>query len=250
MPVEESDVYLAARLVALGFPGDHALFADERAAALERWHSGDPGFQRACAAVARGLGVHLYQVTAEGSVVLLAEPGTPFTPRVDDLLPANVRNDRRRRQLAVLALVAVVAELYPTEEALAAGDADRDVHAEDVVNLLTTRADEVALEPRPALTADAPDSARDVAVAFALVRELQVSAPTAGGAEMRATLTGIVESVLTSLVEMKLLRASDAGSGRKSWRPTSTLLPHVRHLLERGSVDDLLTAMRGAPCRS
>lgn len=249
MPIEESDVYLAARLVALGFPGDHAHFADDRSTAVGRWRS-DPAFQRVCASLARGLGVHVYQVTPDGSVVLVADEGTPFTPRLDDLLPGNVRNDRRRRQLAVLALVAALVELYPTEEALAAGDAERELVAEDVVSLLTTRADDVAREPRPAASADAPESARDVAAAFAVVRELQVSAATPGGAEMKATLTGIVESVLGALAEMKLLRPVDGDGSRRTWRPTPTLLPHVRYLLERGSIDSILSVMRGSPCPS
>src|SRR5438132_12154205 len=100
------DARLAARLVALGFPGDRDHFADDRAAAIERYTK-DPDFQRLAQAIGRGFGVIVIDVTPAGDVVLAAEDQTPFTPSPDTLLPASTANDRRRRQLAVLALLAV-----------------------------------------------------------------------------------------------------------------------------------------------
>lgn len=244
MPFELDDVELASRLVALGFPGDHAHFSDARSQALARWRA-DDAFRRLAAAVARGLGVALYDVTADGDVILTAEDGTPFTPRVEDLLPDNVRNDARRRQLAVLALIAAIAEVFPTEEALAGGDPAREFTAEDVVDLLVTRAAAVATEPA-AGPVDATEAERSLARAFALVREVQSSVPTATGREAATSLAGIVGSVLGALAEMRLLRAVDQGIGRRAYRPTSALLPHVRFLLERGSVRGILETLRGA----
>ncbi len=242
MPLELQDVELAARFVALGFPGDHAHFSDERPLALSRYRA-DEAFRRLAAAVARGLGLALYDVTEHGDVILTAEDGTPFTPRVEDLLPDNVKNDARRRQLAVLALIATIAELFPTEEALAGDDPGRELSVEDVVDILITRAAAVAGE-RASPSPETPEAERSIARAFALVREVQASVPTATGREAAASLAGIVGSVLGALAEMRLIRPIDPGSGRKVFRATTALRPHVRYLLERSSVRGLLDLMR------
>ena len=244
MPLDEQDARKAARLVALGFPGDRALYAEERPELLERWR-GSPEFRRLAEAIARGLGLVLIEVTTDGDVVLAAEPGTPFTPTQETLLPSSTERDARRRQLAVAALLAVVAEVFPTEDALAEVDPSREVRPADVVQLLVSRAEAVAREPEP--VADGPGSARALELqrAFAVVRQVQPSVPTETGREGSAGLQGIVTSVLRDLAVKGLLREA-AGDSGPVFRPAAAFAAHVRYLLDREFLDDAIQGLRAA----
>jgi hypothetical protein len=235
----EEDVALAATLVALGFPGDHTRYSDARVPALDRWRA-DPPFRQLAQAVARGLGVELLEVTPAGQVVVVAHDGTPFTPVVETLLPGNVSNDERRRQVAVLALLAAIAEVFPTADSLAEVDASRAVSPAEVVALLLARAESVSREPEPA--------GEEAALrrAFQVARELQPSAPTKRGQREGAHgLEGIVTSVLRDLAEKGLFREERAGE-RPVFRPTAALAPHVRHLLDHQTLDAALDGLRAA----
>lgn len=237
----EDDARLAATLVALGFPGDRARYADARPVVLERWRT-DATFRRLAVAFAQGLGVTLVEVTPTGDVVLVAEDGTPFTPLVSTLLPGNVAADERRRQLAVLALLGVVAEVFPTEDALASVDETREVLPAEVVQLLLSRAEAVAREPAPVDAAGRPGELRR---AFEVAREVQPSTPTKSGREGALGFEGIVTHVLRTLEEHGLMRETRSGE-RVSFRPTATFAPHVRHLLDREALDDALDGLRDA----
>lgn len=253
MGAELTDVELAASLVALGFPGDRTHFAEARVQALAR-HAAEPAFRALCAAVARGLGLTLLEVTPDGLVVLVAEKCTPFTPDVDTLLPSFVQGDERRRQLAVLALLAIVAEVFPTEDSLSSTDDATLILASEVRALLLSRAEAVSREPLPS------GSGRelDVRRAFEVVRDVQPSAPSKKtGRESVLGLEGTVGAVLRHLAEHGLLReirdARDSETGaentegaRVAYRPTERFAPHVRHLLANDAIDDVLDGLRAA----
>lgn len=237
----EGDARLAATLVALGFPGEKQRYTDARAAALERWRT-DAAFRRLATAVAEGLGVRIVEVTPAGDVVLVAEEDTPFTPLASTLLPGHVASDERRRQLAVLALLAVVAEVFPTEDALAGADEAREVLPAEVVQLLLLRAETVAREAPPQ---DATGRVAELRRAFEVVREVQPSVPTAQGREGALGLGGIVTHVLRTLADHGLMREVRTGE-RVAFRPTAAFAPHVRHLVEREALDDALDGLREA----
>lgn len=237
----EGDARLAATLVALGFPGEKQRYTDARAAALERWRT-DAGFRRLATAVADGLGVRLVDVTSDGDVVLVAEDDTPFAPLASTLLPGHVSSDERRRQLAALALLAVVAEVFPTEDALAGADEAREVLPAEVVQLLLSRAENVSREAPPQ---DATGRPAELRRAFEVVREVQPSVPTAKGREGALGLEGIVRHVLRTLAEHNLVREVRSGE-RVAFRPTAAFAAHARHLLEREALEDALDGLREA----
>lgn len=237
----EGDARLAATLVALGFPGERRRFADAKPAALERWRT-DPAFRRLADAVAQGLGLKLIDVTSGGDVVLAAEDDTPFAPLAATLLPGNVGSDERRRQLAVLALLAVVAEVFPTEDALAGADEAREVLPAEVVQLLLSRAEAVSREPA---LLDASGRPAELRRAFEVVREVQPSVPTQRGREGALGLEGIVTHVLRTLDEYGLVREVRTGE-RVAFRPTAAFAAHARHLCDREALDDALDGLRDA----
>lgn len=237
----DGDARLAATLVALGFPGEKRRYADARPAALERWRT-DPAFRRLATAVAQGLGLTLLDVTLAGDVVLVAEDDTPFAPLAATLLPGNIASDERRRQLAVLALLAVVAEVFPTEDALADADEAREILPAEVVQLLLSRAEAVSREPAPQDGSGRPAELRR---AFEVVREVQPSVPTARGREGALGLEGIVTHVLRTLDEHGLVREVRTGD-RVAFRPTAAFAPHARHLVDREALDDALDGLRDA----
>jgi hypothetical protein len=243
MPFEIEDARLAARVVALGFPGERDHYSDDRAVALERF-ANDPEFRRLAQAIGRGLGVVLVDVTAAGDVVLAAEDRTPFAPGPETLLPESTRNDGRRRQLAVLALLAVIAEVFPTEDSLAEVDEAREVLPSEVVQLLVSRAEAAARGPLAA-TAAPSGRADELRRAFSLVGEVQRSVPTPTGKESQSSLEGIVLSVLRDLSEKGLLRRAEV-EGRTAFRPARVFAAHVRYLLEREALDDVLEGLRDA----
>jgi len=241
VPAELADVELAASLVALGFQGDRTRYAEAKAQAIAR-HQTDPAFRALCLAVARGFGLSLLEVTLDGQVVLVAEKGTPFTPGVDTLLPSFVQSDERRRQLAVLALLAVIAEVCPTEDSLVSLDEAIEIHAGEVTALLLSRAEAVSREPPP----DASGRDQEVRRAFEVVREVQPTAPTKKtGRESALGLEGTVGSVLRHLAEHGLLREVKDGD-RTAYRPTGLFTPHVRHLLDNEAIDDVIDGLRAA----
>jgi hypothetical protein len=240
MPVELVDVELASTLVALGFQGDRTRYVEARSRALPRYHA-EPEFRALCFAVARGLGVELLEVTQGGDVVLAADAGTPFTPGVEILLPSFVQADERRRQLAVLALLGVVAEVCPTEDSVTDVDEAIEVHASAVRQLLITRAEAIAREPVVELVGRQQELRR----AFEVVREVQPSAPTKSGRESVLGLEGTVTSVLRHLAEHGLLREVRDGE-RVLYRPTDRFAPHVRYLIAHEAIDDVIEGLRQA----
>lgn len=244
----DDDARQAATLVALGFAGEKGRYREARPAALDRWRA-DAGFRRLAGAIAQGMGLALIDVTPEGEVVLVAAEETPFTPSVETLLPGNVASDEGRRQLAVLALLGVVAEVFPTEDALAGADEAQEVTPSGIVQLLLSRAEAASREPiETSASAGASEAAaareEDLRRAFEVVRSVQPSVTTKSGREGALGLEGTVTHVLRKLAEHGLLR--EVPGDRPGFRPTAALAPHVRHLLDREALDGALVGLREA----
>lgn len=231
----DDDARQAATLIALGFPGERGRYREARSPALDRWRE-DAGFRRLAGAIAQGMGLSLIEVTPDGEVVLVAEDDTPFTPLVDTLLPGNVAADESRRQLAVLALLGIVAEVFPTEDALAGADEAQELFPAEIVQLLLSRAEAASREP-----VEGPRQ-EDLRRAFEVVRSVQPSVSTKTGREGALGLEGTVTHVLRKLAEHGLVR--EVPGERLAFKPTASFAPHVRHLLDRESLDSALEGLR------